>query len=219
MTDQTAGSPVEPLMLGPLTADEWASLFLPGDDDRNPLPPCCGNISEVRDALADVMRMGGDPELGWLRIAPVWDYVAGCFDREDVLGNPVLSKIYRAYVEDREVPERDGEAYEQFRALTFKYVTQLLDTVDAPNTLFDLETAAGRQRALVRMAGVFLAFLVDDDQRQEAAIRLAEKVRMDPDYVCAVVDVMRQDRGLPYRPTRKLERHVADEKHEPVRPV
>lgn len=214
MTDDqttTAGPPGGPLMLGPLTAEEWGSLFLT-DDDRNPLPICCGNLSEVRDALADVLRVGGDPVLGWLRIAPVWDYVAGCFDREYVLSNPTLTKIYKAYVEDREVPERDGEAYEQFRAMTAKTVTQFLDTVDAPDTLFDLDTRAGRHHALVRMAGAFVAFLVDDDQRQEAAYRLAQKLGMDSYLVCFTVDVLRQQHGLPYRPTHEMDRNVADEK-------
>lgn len=211
MTDQpeTAGPPA-PIMLGPLTAEEWGSLFAL-TDDRNPLPICCANLSEVRDALADVLRMGGAPETGWLRIAPVWDYVDECLGRSYVLGNPVLSKIYDAYVADREIPEKDGEAYERFRAMTLEQVKMYLDTVDAPDTLFDLTTRPGRIHALNRMAGAFIAFIVDDDERQEAAFRLAEKVGLDPGLACFAVDLSRQDHGLPHRPTHQAERDSTDE--------
>lgn len=200
-----------PIQLGPLTANEWGTLFLLGDDERNPLPVCCGNISMIRDAFADVLRVGGDPQLGWLRIAPIWEDIYYCYDREEVMANPVLRKLYDAYVAGREIPEKDGEAYERFRATTLEHVRMLLDTVDGPDSLFQLDTRAGRMHALVRMAGTFVAYLVDDNERQEAALILAEKIGMDGDAVCFAVDVLRQRNDLPHRPTRETDRDVAED--------
>lgn len=198
--------PDSPITIGPLTAEEWASLFLPGDDDRNPLPPCCGNISDVRSALADVMRMGGDTRLGALRLVPVWDYVDQCLGGEYVLAQPVMRKLYDTYICDQEIPERFDEAYEQFRALTAEQVSKYLHTVTGPGSLFDLDTPAGRMHALVRMAGAFVAFLVDDTERQEAAEILALEVGVTEEMACFAVDVLRQEHGLPHRPTWHLNR-------------
>ncbi len=202
----------DPIVIGPLTAEEWASLFLvngeDGDDERNPLPACCGPISNVRGALADVLRIGGLTELGQLRLAPVWDDIYGCLDRDEVMANPVLRKLYDAYVAGRDPVPDDAEAYEQFRAKPLDQVKQMLDTVDHPDSLFQLDTREGRMHALVRMAGAFVAYVVDDDERQEAAFILAEKLGMDPVRVCLVVDVLRQDNRLPFRTTLELDRHV-----------
>lgn len=210
MQDLTA-----PITIGPLTPEEWASLFLvngeDGQDERNPLPECCGNIAAIRDAFADVLRIGGSPDLGALRLVPVWEDIYYCMDREDVMANPVLRKLYDAYVAGRDPIPDDAEAYEQFRARPLDQVKQLLDTVDAPDSLFRLDTREGRMHALVRMAGAFVAFVVDDNERQEAAFILAKKLGMSPERVCLVVDVMRQDNRLPFRTTLEVDRDVADE--------
>lgn len=208
MTDLT-----EPIRIGPLTPEEWASLFLVNgeyQDERNPLPECCGNIAEIRNAFTDVLRIGGDPQLGALRLAPVWEDIYYCLDRDEVLANPVLRKLHDAYVAGRAPIPDDAEAYEQFRAKPFDQVKTFLDTVDAPDSLFRLDTREGRMHALTRMAGAFVAYVVDDDERQEAAFILAEKLGMSPERVCLVVDVMRQDNRLPFRTTLASDR-VADE--------
>lgn len=202
MTDQDLTAPIQ---IGPLTPEEWASLFLvngdDGQDERNPLPECCGNIAEIRNAFADVLRIGGAPDLGALRLVPVWEDIYYCLDEQEVMANPVLRKLYDTYVAGRDPIPDDAAAYEQFRGRPLDQVKQYLDTVDHPDSLFRLESREGRMHALTRMAGAFVAYVVDDNERQEAARILAEKLGMDLERVCLVVDVMRQDNRLPFRPT------------------
>lgn len=44
-------------LIGPLTAEEWCAFRLRDNDD---LLQCCGITSDFRDAIFDLLRMGGE---------------------------------------------------------------------------------------------------------------------------------------------------------------
>ncbi len=204
MTDIATTAAERPVMIGPLTANQWALLFT-DDDPRNPLPPCCPDLAEVRDALADVFRAGGDPQLcGW-QVATVWPIVTAHLDDEQISADPILSRLRTAYVAGREHYSDDREgALARMTARTLDDVQKYIDLIGADHVGgWDLGTPEGRMRALARIGGGFVCFIDDDDQRREASRRLADKIGMDGELTCFAVDVLRLTNGLPYRKTHQ----------------
>lgn len=203
MTDRKPHQSGE-LMIGPLTATEWASLCLLDDHPRgeeNPLPACCANISAFRDDLLAAMRAGGDPDICWRAIASGWDVV------ESHLGVPItdpqvpatLRKIYHAYVAGR--PVRDAADREQGFA---RMLAQNPDTVRVYlgeiHKAWDVDTGEGRIRAVQRIGGAFVAYVEDLSERTQLIRELAAVVGMEYEHVALVVDAMRCRNGLPWQP-------------------
>jgi hypothetical protein len=81
-------------LIGPLTAAEWCSLRLTGGDD-DPLR-CCAASSELRDALFDVLRMGGGTEYAYRLVEP-WQQAVAYGHGE---GDPLLDRIRDFYALD-----------------------------------------------------------------------------------------------------------------------
>lgn len=193
------------LMIGPLTAEEWVSFALPGDDERNPLPSGCGDVSEVRDAVFAALRMGGDPIICWRSIAAVWDIVEGHL--VDGIEHPdvpaALRKLYNAYVAGRIRPDRS----EGYAHLFERKAHEIQQFVDAAPDAWDLDTREGRMRALTRLGGAFVGFVLHPTERYAMVKKLAEVVGFEPQEVCFAVDVLRLHQDLPYEETWPPFRH------------
>ena len=67
-----------------LTSEQWAAFGRDRmDDEYSPLGPCCGNISNLRDAILDISENGGEAtgrmledlkeKWGWCRDGHVFD--------------------------------------------------------------------------------------------------------------------------------------------------
>ena len=67
-----------------LTDSEWMSII---DGERDGLPMCCANISELRDSLISAARSGG--ETGFFTRLPM--YLDWCFPEHDI--TPVMQKV------------------------------------------------------------------------------------------------------------------------------
>lgn len=191
------------LTIGPLTATEWATLFLPDDHpraDENPLPACCADISEVRSALLTAFRMGGDPTICWLRIAEVWPIVLSHLGTpiDDPIVPATLRKIYYAYVCGRNLRELGrGEGKARILAQDPARVRQILATV---GEAWPVDTAEGRVRAVARVGGTFVAYVADLGERSQLIRELAGAVGMSYEDVALVVDAMRCRNQLPWQP-------------------
>lgn len=188
------------LTVGPLTASEWVSFALldDGDDDRNPLPVCCANISEVRDAIFDVLRAGAGPS-SWRRLASVWQYIEDDLGADPNNWSLPLRKLHQTFLAGRDwrsVPAHDGFAH-----LFARSTDEVREFLDMAPEGWDLGTFEGRQRALARLGGRFVGYVLDPDERWEMVRRLATTLGMDASEVAAVVDVLRLDKGLPFQPT------------------
>src|ERR1044072_6365630 len=202
MTDNPSaggGSPQE-IMIGPLTASEWASFALPGDDPRNPLPPCCANLSEARDAIFGVFLAGGDVERCWRSLAADWHYVeehVGMRERQERPGPAALVKLYRTYVAGRERPHAD-DGFARLMARAAADVEPFL--AEVPNA-WDMDDPEQKMRAVARMASAYVMYVFDPDERHRMAGRLAYLVGMPAEKVCFLIDGLRLARGMPYEPT------------------
>jgi len=202
LTDKT-DQPDQPITIGPLTVEEWASFFYLDDHpmaDENPLPPCCGNISDARDAIADALRVGGDPDVCWISIAQAWPLVEGHLavpiESEDV---PLaLRKIYKAYVEGRDISRyADAEGKARIMQQRTDLVRDILELI--PEN-FNLDTVEGRMRAVARAGGAFVAYVYDQAERTALIRELATTVGMPYEDVAMMVDVLRLSNGLPWAP-------------------
>jgi hypothetical protein len=191
---------MEPIKIGPLTGDEWASLAL-GDDLRNPLPPCCPNLSEARDALFAVMRAGGDPDLYWRSVAEVWPDVESHLGADDVAADPILSKLHAAYVAGRPAVKRDGESLARILARDPAHVKVFLEVLTGPDAPWDLETRQGQIEAAAHVGGKFVGYVLDPNERFTFAGELAVILGWDDAELCVLIDVLRARENLPYEPT------------------
>lgn len=180
-------------LIGPLTPEEWTSFAL-GDDERNPLPPCCSEISEVREAIFDTLAVGGNPLLAWHGIASVWEIVEG---HSPVGEHPTLRKLHDAYVAGHERPSRQ-ESFARLRARTLADTQPYLDLI---GETFDVTGREGRVQALNRVGGLWVSYILDPADRVPAVRRLAELVGLDVDTVALVLDVQRAGHYLPYEPS------------------
>lgn len=194
------GPASSPILIGPLTGDEWASLAL-GDDDRNPLPPCCGNLSDARDALFRVMRAGGDPAIYWRTVAEVWPDIESHVGTGEIAASPVLAKLHAAYVAGRAPVERSREAMARILARDPKHVRMFLDTLHAGESPWGLTTREGQVGAVARIGGAFIATVLDPDERNAFAGELAGLVGWDAVQMGVLIDVLRERQQLPYDPT------------------
>jgi hypothetical protein len=191
-------------LIGPLTPTEWLSFFRLDDEisDTNPLPACCANVSEVRDAIFKVLRVGGDPAICWMYLTGVWHIV------EQHLGLPItdpqvpaaLRKLYETYV----APHADAVGNVDREEATARIMQQPADSLrtlmaSIPEA-WDVDTAEGRMRAVARLASGFLAYVYDQGERSQLARELAKAVGMAYEDVALVVDAMRCQHGLPWQP-------------------
>jgi hypothetical protein len=195
-----------PITVGPLTGDEWASFAL-ADDDRNPMPACCGNLSDVRDAIFDTLRAGGDPDLCWPRLASVWHLVEGHDggDPDGPSGHPTMRKLYDAYVAGRKRPDRD----EGYAHLLARKAVDVQPYVDAVPEVWDVTTREGRLRALARI-GDTAGYILKPEERYLVAAHLARKIGVLEVDVCLVIDVLRLVNRLPYDTTHPDVRDVEE---------
>lgn len=189
------------IRIGPLTASEWMTFFLINDgDERNPLPVCCSNLSEVRTAILAVLRNGGDPQVCGQYLAQVWPVVEEHFGPTSEGGEPmppILVKLYDAYVAGRPAIDDREQAMARIMAQPPGLVRQFL--VEVPKT-WDLDTAEGRIRAVARLGGGFVAFVLDRDERVALVHELAKVVGMPCEDVALIVEAFRADNGLPWDP-------------------
>jgi hypothetical protein len=192
------------MMIGPLTPTEWMLFAVLDDEDpRNPLPACCADVSEVRDAIFDVLRAGGSPDVGWMHLTSVWHIV------ESHLGLPItdervpapLRKLYETYV----APHADKIGERGYQAEGLARVSAI--DPDRVRTLFasisevwDVEQAEDRVRAVARLGGGFVAYVYDRDERTKLAHELASAVGMPYESVALIVDAARCTHRLPWQP-------------------
>ncbi len=71
-----------------LTDAEWMSII---DQDRDGLPPCCGNISALRDSITSHARNGGQP-IFYSEFEMLKRHLSWCFPDHDI-PSPVFQKI------------------------------------------------------------------------------------------------------------------------------
>jgi hypothetical protein len=198
MTTTTPARPDEPT-IGPLTATEWLSFFLL-DDDNNPLPPCCAAISEVRDAIFDVLRSGPDAPYAWLGLVPVWHIVESHLDPPvtDPRAPAALRKLHRAYIfghEDAHVNTKEAKA-----RMFQQDPEQVRTFIAAIPGAWNLDTAEGRIGAAARVGGDFVAYVYDPAERSQLARELATAVAMTYEDVALLVDAARCGHHLPWQP-------------------
>lgn len=201
MTDnQPAGAIPDQITIGPLTGNEWASFALPDDDERNPLPPCCGNLSEARDAIFMAFRVGGDPAVCWRTVAANWCYVEqhlGTFDKQETPWPAPLVKLYETYVQGRTRPDPD----EGFAHLLARDPGTVLRLIDAAPEAWDLDSDEDKRRCLARLGGAFVGYVLDADHRWDLTQKLAAMLGKDAEQVADVIDVLRLSNNLPDDPT------------------
>lgn len=188
-----------PPLLGPLTADEWVSLARGDEDQNSPLPVCCAEISEVRDAIFETLRAGADPDLFWRSIASVWDIVEA---HPPLAEHPTMRKLYAAYVQGRVRPNRN-ESFAYLFAQTADQVGAYLDLVgvdkDGNSSGLDVSTREGQVRALASVGGRHVAYILDPGERDRAVALLAARIHLPESTVELVVDVLRDRVHLPYQ--------------------
>ena len=77
-----------------LTADEWLHLAAEGQDSE--VPPCCGDISQLREYLNALVTCQGEGE-AWILGKPVLDAYAIALGSHDELANeqafPLLHRV------------------------------------------------------------------------------------------------------------------------------
>ncbi len=196
-------NPTEPTMVGPLTPDEWMSFFYLDDHplaDQNPLPQCCANISGLRDALHDALRVGGDPDICWRSITAAWGPAIDGHLQVPITDPsvpPALRKVYDAYVAGRPAP---AGLTEQGRARMMQQrpdmVRDLIESVED----WDVDTVEGRVRVVARIGGRFLGYVLDPAERTTLIRELAAAVGMPYEDVAMMVDMLRVANGLPWEP-------------------
>lgn len=200
---------MDQITIGPLTGDEWASLAL-GDDERNPLPPCCANLSEVRDTLFAVMRAGGDVEVCWPMMVEVWPAVEEHLGEDAARTDPVLSKLYKTYVEGRTAPEHRAGGYDvamaQMMAKDPAQVDRYIDMIEAPESGWDIDTRRGQLDAIAVVGGRQVALVFDPDERFRCTKHLAEVLGGTATELSVIIDVLRAFTGLPYDPANPADR-------------
>jgi len=202
---------MDQIKIGPLTGDEWASFALGADDERNPLPPCCANLSEARDVLFDVMRVGGDVEVCWPMMVEVWPVIESHTGDESARrDDPVLSKLYETYVKGREDlaqerrPQHDA-AMARIMAKEPDQVHQFITMIEAPDG-WNIDTRQGQLDAIAAVGGRQVALVLDPDERFRCAQHLAEVLGANLPELCTMIDVLRMFTRLPYEPTNPDDR-------------
>lgn len=189
------------IRIGPLTAAEWMTFFLIDDgDERNPLPVCCAAVSEVRNAILDVLRAGGDPQVCGHYLAQLWPTVEQHFGPGSGCNRPLppaLAKLHQTYVAGRPLLDDPEQALARIMAQHPSVVRQFL--VEVPK-VWDLDTVEGRIRAAARLGGGFVAFVLDRDERAVLLHELAKVVGMTYEDVALIVESFRAHHGLPWDP-------------------
>ncbi|MEU3452299.1 hypothetical protein ABZ671_01625 [Micromonospora sp. NPDC006766] len=183
MTNPTTGG-----LIGPLTADEWCSLRLGDDDD--PLQ-CCGETSDLRDAIFHVLRMGAQEHEG-IALRAAWHIVE---EHGDLGDHPILRKLHAFYVEGKPELAPDS-ALAEMMAVTPEHAELFIAAIPEA---FELDSEEGRIVALGRIAPR-VAHVLDRDERCRLTGLLAETVRLDVQQVAIVVDAWRGNVGLPVMP-------------------
>lgn len=175
-------------LIGPLTADEWCSLRL--HDDGDPLM-CCGDTSDLRDAIFDTLRMGA-AECDGIALRAAWHIVD---EHGDLGDHPIMRKLHEFYVLGKPEVAPDRALAEMMAVLPTHAQMYIAAIPDA----FDLDTEDGRITALGRIAPR-IAHVLDHDERCRLTGLLAEAVRMETYQVTVVVDAFRGNVGLPVTP-------------------
>lgn len=197
---------MEQITIGPLTGDEWALFALGADDERNPLPPCCAHLSEARDTLFAVMRLGGDVESCWPMMVEVWPVIESHTGDESARrDDPVLRKLHETYVKGREDRVRYDVAMARMMAKETARVDQFIGMVDGPDG-WDISTREGQMAAIAAVGGRHVALVLDPDERFRCAQHLAEVLGGKPAELCTIIDVLRAFTGLPYEATNPDDR-------------
>lgn len=181
MTDTT-----EQDLIGPLTAAEWAQFRLQDADDQV-LPPCCGEVSDLRDAIFDLLRMGGDEMYG-AHLRSIWDIV----DANGLGDHPLFQKLHAYYVAGRSAGPSDARMAE-FLTADPGLAEGLLKA--APEA-WDLKDPVAVRTALGRLTGKMYA--TPDKATRDGYMR--EIVRLtgfSDDQVRLVFDAFRGNVNLP----------------------
>lgn len=197
---------MEQITIGPLTGDEWALFALGADDERNPLPPCCANLSEARDTLFAVMRLGGDVESCWPMMVEVWPVIESHTGDESARrDDPVLRKLYETYVKGREDRFAHDAAMARLMAKEPAQVDQFITLIEGPDG-WPVDTRAGQMEAIAAVGGRQVALVLDPDDRFRCVQHLAEVLGGTVPELCTIIDVLRSFTGLPYEPTHPDDR-------------
>lgn len=188
----TETEPVEEL-IGPLTAQEWASFRVHSSDQPedadDPLPPCCGDIADLREAVFATLRIGADREDASYPLRDTWNIVQG---HEGLLQLPVWQKLYAYYVEDRD-PLPDSDAIARTMATNPELVSEL---IAAAHKIADIRDDDENTYVLGKLVR-FVAFIYDPHEREKAIITTADTLGRLPADVRLVTNATRAIHNLP----------------------
>ncbi|WP_431728505.1 hypothetical protein [Verrucosispora sp. TAA-831] len=94
-----------PDLIGPLTAEEWCAFRLRNDGD---LLQCCGVTSAFRDALFNLLRMGGERhDAAWI-LRDEWQAMEEHGMPQGTEVTPLLDKLRAFYIDQPEQATTGG---------------------------------------------------------------------------------------------------------------
>ena len=96
-----------------LTADEWLHLAAEGQDSE--VPPCCGNIGELREYLNALATCQGEGESGIMLRAVLESYEAAADDHDtlaDAEAFPLLHRVLAGVRAEQAVWDRRAAEYQ-----------------------------------------------------------------------------------------------------------
>lgn len=176
-------------LIGPLTAEEWCSLRL-AEDGSDPLM-CCGETSELRDAIFHTLRIGA-AECDGIALRAAWHIAE---QHDGLADEPIMRKLYEFYVKGK--PELAPEsAIAEMMAVTPEHAELFIAAIPEA---FDLASEEGRTVALGRIAPK-VAHVLDYNERCRLTRLLVNTIGLPPDRVALVVDAWRGSVGLPVAP-------------------
>jgi hypothetical protein len=173
-------------LIGPLTGDEWLSLrHVDTDDD---ILCCCANTSNLRDTLFDLLSRGAQAPCQ--ELVDHWDIV----EQHDLQHYPIFVKLHEYYVKGQK-PTTPETLVRIMDMMTMSPETagRLID--QAPH-VWDLDTTAGRHRALHHLSSA-LCTTADQDRYRESILKVAGVTGTSPRLAHLLFDVLRAGRGLP----------------------